>query len=417
MTDVRPLPDDDFPAFVALAARAYPGMRVVTPEARTEMTDRLRTEHHDRPDVTAYGAYRDGELRGGMLIHDYTMRCFEADVPLGGVGMVAVELLHKKEKVARDMIQFYLQHYADRGYPLAALYPFRPDFYKQMGFGYGTTKHQYRVRPDALPRGTSKARLRYLTADDKAAMLACYTRYRAQTHGLLTRIPADYDRRFDLRLTIVGCKGADGTLDGYMICGFKKGSETNFLKNDLLVHELVYLDRAALAEMFTFLHTQADQIDRIVFNTEDAHFHYALSDPRSDGDRILPHVYHESAVVGVGLMYRVLSVPGLFAALADHDFGGQSLTLQITLTDSFLPDNAGSTVVRFEAGRATVTPDARTEVEIALDVSDFSALVLGCVPFERLHMYGLVAISDEAHVATLDRLFRTDVPPICMTAF
>lgn len=33
---------------------------------------------------------------------------------------------------------FYLRHYRERGTPLTALYPFRPDFYRSMGFGFGT---------------------------------------------------------------------------------------------------------------------------------------------------------------------------------------------------------------------------------------------------------------------------------------
>jgi predicted acetyltransferase len=55
------------------------------------------------------------------------------------------------------MMLYFLRHYREQGAPLVALYPFRPDFYRQMGFGYGTKMDQHRVKPSALPRGPSKS--------------------------------------------------------------------------------------------------------------------------------------------------------------------------------------------------------------------------------------------------------------------
>ena len=69
-----------------------------------------------------------------------------------------------------------------------------------------------------------------------------------------------------------------------------------------------------------------------------------------------------------------------------------------------------------KAGRR-LPDDAPAEAAIALDVSEFSSLVLGCVPFERLYMYGLADITSEVHVGTVDLLFRADQRLVCLTAF
>jgi hypothetical protein len=64
-----------------------------------------------------------------------------------------------------------------------------------------------------------------------------------------------------------------------------------------------------------------------------------------------------------------------------------------------------------------VQPGGDYDVEVGLDVADFSALVMGTVRFRSLHDYGLAEISDPGAIDTLDRLFRTERKPICTTPF
>jgi predicted acetyltransferase len=128
-------------------------------------------------------------------------------------------------------------------------------------------------------------------------------------------------------------------------------------------------------------------------------------------------LWHEVNTQGSGIMYRILDVPTVFAVLADHDFGGQTCRLRIALTDTFLPENGGEYVVQFTDGRAVLVDDAEAGATISLDVSDFSSLITGAIGFKRLHQYGLAELSDLAFLETVDRLFSTDQPPLCMTHF
>ena len=142
-------------------------------------------------------------------------------VPVGGIGMVAVDLLHKKEHVARDLVTFFLDHYRTRGMPLGLLYPFRPDFYKQMGFGYGTKMSEYRVRPSDLPAYGSKDHLVNLGPEDSELLLDYYNRYQMRTHGMLRRTTFEIARKLRTRKTIssaigktVGCTDTCSTTSG-----------------------------------------------------------------------------------------------------------------------------------------------------------------------------------------------------------
>jgi predicted acetyltransferase len=183
-----------------------------------------------------------------------------------------------------------------------------------------------------------------------------------------------------------------------------------------MVRELVYDTAADLLELLRFLHLQADQIDRVKFYTQDEFLFYLFHDPRNDTGNLLPQVYHETNTQGVGIMYRVVNVSRLFEVLKDHNFGHVSCKLKIVLADSFFPENAGKYVVHFQNGLSSLADDDAYDVEILLDVSEFSSLVVGAVDFKSLFEYDLVSLSDESYVDTLDRLFAAP-KPICFTEF
>ncbi len=126
MSEIRILSSQDFDAFVDIAINAYPGWKVASPEQKERARQRL-LELQEEPTATFYGLFREEQLLGGMCLHDFTMNFLYTRIAAGGVGHIAVDLLHKKEHVAKEMMAYFLHHYRERGAPLAVLYPFRPD--------------------------------------------------------------------------------------------------------------------------------------------------------------------------------------------------------------------------------------------------------------------------------------------------
>lgn len=418
---VKKIGDEELDDLVNIVANAYPGLKLFSEEARQKYRQRLKEGGEDDPTVNLYGLYRDGKMVGGMRLFDFTMKLLSAKTMVGGVGMVAVDLLHKKEGVAKDLIRFFLDHYRERGAPMALLYPFRPDFYKQMGFGYGTKMSQYRVKPDHLPKTGSKAGVAYLTKADQGAGVECYNRFMERGNGLFEKKPYELKGMFENpEMRVVGYRqpGGNETLAGYMVFHFKSLDPDNFVRNNIMVRELVYHSSEALMGLLKFLQVQADQINEIVFTIQDENLHYLFHDPRNGTNNLLPPISHESNVQGLGIMYRVINTRKLFETLADHNFGGENCRLKLTLEDSFLPENAGSTILHFKNGLPRLSDNADDyEVEIKLDVSDFSSLVMGAVEFKTLYRYGLVSLSDSRYAATLNRLFRAEEKPVCTTPF
>jgi len=353
-----------------------------------------------------------------MRLYDFTMQLLSTKTLVGGVGGVAVDLARKKEKVAYEMLQFFVRHYRKKGACLTALYPFRPDFYKQMGFGYGRKLQQYRIHPSDLPKGPSKANVSLLTSRDRYAFNACYQRVLSQTNGLLENSPYLLDSIFTNEQLLVAGYWAGDDLQGYVIFQFETGRHKSFLSNQMVVRALVYETADALFELLTFLHSQADQIETIVLNTHEEDFHLLLHDPRNTGDLLFPTVYQESNTQGVGIMYRVIDVPRLFEVLRNHNFGGQSCGIKLIINDAFLPENAGEWVLEVVNGRAQLHPSTHAhDVTLQLDVAEFSSLIAGAVEFNSLARYNLAYLSDSAYTGTIHRLFFAEQKPICLTPF
>ena len=412
MTRIAVLPEKDISDFIAIVDNAYPGMEISSKEEKEKFKQDL-FKIQKEPIVHLYGAYRKGAMVGGMVLYDFTMNVFSVKTLVGGVGMVAVDLSHKKEKVCKSMITYFLEYYKKKTF-LTSLYPFRPDFYRKMGFGLGTKMHQYRLHPHQLPTHT-KDHIQFLDKTDKEALLACYTRYMEKTHGMIEKSEFRLDRVFDNpKCKIVGYKKGD-TISGYIIFSFEKGSTESFIVNDIIIKEFVYETKEALLELLTFLHRQNDQIRYIFITTQDDYFYYLFADPRNNSDHLIPSVYHECHLSGVGLMYRVIDTKQLFYALKNHSFGGQNLTMKLRVKDSFFPENEGETIIHFKEGKPVVT-QSKYEVTVEMDVADFSSVVMGAVPFDRLYQYGLAHISDPGYVGKVTETFKAK-KPVCMTAF
>jgi predicted acetyltransferase len=416
MREIRELLTLEQGMSITLTSNAYPGLGLTNRANRARYRDRLSQLETD-PTVHSLGLFEDGQMRGVMRWYDFRMNFFGAETLVGGVGGIAVDLLHKKEKVAAEMVQAFLHHYKDKGSSLVALYPFRPDFYRRMGFGYGAPMYQYRFAPASLPKGPMKSKLSFLKKEDGERMHRCYNRYFRNTHGIMARQLDFWERWLDEPSNQIIGVYRDGHLSGYLFFTFEEGRHENFLSNSIHIYELIYETVEDLSQLLTFLHSQADQSETISFNTQDDSFYYLLQDPRMNPGAILSHVVaHESSIQGLGIMYRVLDVPRLFEVLHGHDFNGVSCRLQINLTDTFFPENAGSTIVEFIDGKARVAPGAIPQVALSLDVAEFSSLVIGAASLRKLLQFGLASLSDDAYIDRLDQLF-SGPKPVCLTQF
>lgn len=367
---------------------------------------------------TLRGLFEGSELIAGMRLIDFSVNYFGQFIPAGGVGAVAVDMLKKKQGAARDLITFFLDYYEQKGSVLAMLYPFRPDFYYRMGFGYGPTIDQYSFEPSALPSGPLPEGVKYLTAEDAGLLEAFCSERAAVQHGYCRRSRWEIEgllRGHGSNRTLVGIV-QEGRLRGYLAYTFKRAHENNFVKNDLMIREWQWDSPATLAGFCAFLNRQADQFSRVIFATQEPGFHFLLSDVRHSSENMIPSVYHECLTSGVGLMYRIISVRKFFETTRFRDFNGQTLNLVLEVADTFRPQNAGAYNIRFENGRAAVSGTLPDGIRVGIDIADLSALLMGSVEFTALYRLGRARV-DVGDVSALSRLFHVADKPQCISAF
>ncbi len=408
----------DLRRLIDISADAYPVLELDAAgrsRAFEQQVERAQSQPESRP----VGAFRDGRLVGGMRVYDFWMNVRDALIFTGGVGAVAVALEHKRQGIARDLIRGFLGSYRERGAALAVLHAFRPEFYRNMGFGYGAKLQQHRVPLSALPARGPRERVRQLETADAAAFLAVHERAVRTTNGLIRREPWRAAARLaDETMRTFGYFDANG-LGGYLSWEVRLGAPGTQNRNELYVHELIYETPTALAALLAFARSQRDQFAALIVNTQDPDLHFLWADPRNGSDRVLyPPGYHETNAQGIGVMYRILDLEALVGALAaGASFGGLDATVRIDLTDAFVAENGRAYALRFAAGRPSlVAATVPADVDVAIDVSDLSSLLMGAVRLRSLVAYGRAVLSAPQWLARLDAAF--DAPsPQCLTRF
>ncbi|MHA2292098.1 MAG: GNAT family N-acetyltransferase [Candidatus Hodarchaeales archaeon] len=408
---IRKLTHDDLDTYIDIWAKAYPGFEL-TKDAKQRWVERaVKVED---PLLNRYGYYQEGKLIGAVTLIDFSMNLFSTRTEIGGVANVCMDLTHKKEHGAKKLMLFSHDHFYERNMCLTALYPFRPDFYIKMGYGMGKKMNQYNFKPCFVPK-TMKEGIFYPQTSDFEQILDCFNRYASQTHGMIFRNEKSIQRL--LNSYNVVCYRKDGKIQGYIAYKFRKLNQENFILNKLIIDEFIYESKEARAALLTFLHTQDDQINRIILNTQDDCFHYLLSDPRN-GSNAFFLTSQETNIQGVGIMYRVINTKQLFKVLENHNFGNQSVILKLSIKDNFLAKNNGDLIVSFEKGKPTVITEKKEfDVEISLNVANFSSMIMGVIPFRKLYNFGLAEISKEEFLKTVNQLFLVESHPITIEQF
>jgi hypothetical protein len=254
-----------------------------------------------------------------------------------------------------------------------------------MGFGYGPKMSQYRVDPAAFPKGPTKEHIRYLGPDDKRAIVACYNRFTDHTHGMMYKTEREMRSLF---------RRQENQMVGVELDGELRGSSS--IRSSTAMTLAPTTSTFRNGSMKRRMPCQSYRLPCIRRPTRSGGSSptpktrtYLLLDPRDGPGKLIPSVYHQSNCEGVGLMVRVIDVPGIFDLLREHSSAGHTCTLKLSIADSFLPENAGSTPLRLEGGRLQRLEASEHDVEVRLAIEDLSSLLASSVSFASLYRYNL----------------------------
>jgi hypothetical protein len=134
---IREITSREMGDFMRIVLNGYPRLDMPLEAEALGFSERILNEAGD-PSLSHIGFFRDDEMHGVMRCHDLQMNFHGKMIPVGGMGLLAVDLLHKKEHVAKKLMEYYHGLYLEKGACVTLLYPFNTLFYRRMGYGYGS---------------------------------------------------------------------------------------------------------------------------------------------------------------------------------------------------------------------------------------------------------------------------------------
>ena len=422
---VRELKSGEYGEFVDIVSLAYPGMKLSAKKDKENLEKRLKLSvKESEGDVSAVGIFEGEELLGGALYYKFKMNNRKEIVPMAGIGLVAVSLLKKKEHVAKDLLQHFLEYFKGKNYEIASLYAFSPEFYKKMGFCFGTRFFCFKGKPSSFTNYKVKSHLRYAVLKDADKLHKCYDLFARKNHGMFLRKKKNFEKSLKEGAVKYLVYEDGGRIKGYMAFGLKNTWKENFLREQMDVHIMIADEADVIREFSTFLHTQKDQIDRIEVDAYDPDFIHLLSDPRDGSENLRPLVAHQVATDNTAMMYRILDAKKFIERIVKSRGKSDCPPFKLKITDNFISDN--SREINVFPDKAIISDKGNANIIIKVDIMNLSAFLTGVMKLQKLHSYGLIEVSIADHKKnSVDSLFLKKIDnylghneyPICLTPF
>ncbi|MEK3954446.1 GNAT family N-acetyltransferase [Psychrobacillus sp. FSL K6-1464] len=416
---IRLLQSKDLKKAADIASLAYPGMLIQTDEKKKELIERLETEQREANGIQFFGCFDEqDDLLGIFRVNDFECNINGKFQRIFGIGMVAVHLLHKKEKVAYQLLSYFHNYARQEKVALVSLYPFNPSFYRKMGYGYGPLRYEFKFKPGEMLADGNKGRVKFLTASDEEAIVTLYNEYAQNNHGMLKRTWKEREYIKARKTYYVGVE-EENRLVGALGFTLEPVKDSHFLHQHMIIHEWIWSNPNAYKQLASWVSSQQDQVDRVIFRTNDQSFVYSLSNPSNDSNHVIPSVYHEVATTGSGIMYRITSIESFVNGTNFHGLGEPQDKTKVILAieDTFIPEQHGLYELSYSSGQWGIQKaEDHIDANITIGIHDLSSWWMGCVTIESLYDIGEAKLH-QIDPKKLDEWFKPKKGPICFTAF
>jgi predicted acetyltransferase len=407
--EIRPVTEDEFPAFVAAEHVAF------SEELKPERLEAIRAiAEIDR----TLAAFDRGRIVGTAGAGSWELTVpGPAIVPAATITAVAVLPTHRRRGVLTALMARQLDDVLDRGEAVAVLTASESIIYGRFGYGLATWAMAFAI--DRLHAGLARpvgvdGRVVMLDKDEAAKRIPdLYEELRHRHLGALSRPPgwwADYfrdpeDDRYGASSRFYALHESDtGEADGFVAYRVKKSwMDDGVPAGETQVYELYGAGPAVRTALWQFC-LGVDLTATLSCSNApiDEPLRWMLSDPR------------RLRVTGVAdwLWARLVDIP---AALGARRYTSP-VRLVLDVEDSFKPHNTG----RYEL---VAGPDGAecqrtdSEPDLALSVADLGALYLGGVGCTALARAGRIEERRPGALAAGDALFTTADAPWCSTEF
>ncbi len=409
MHEIRPVTEDEFPAFVAAEHVAF------SEELKPDRLEAIRgVAELDR----TLAAFHEGRIVGTAGAGSWELTVpGPATIPAATITAVAVLPTHRRQGVLTALMARQLDDVADRGEAVAVLTASESIIYGRFGYGLATWAMGFAI--DRLHANLARpvevgGRTVMLDRDEAPKRIPdLYDDLRRHRPGALSRPPgwwADYfrdpedDRDGASRQFYALHESDTGEADGFVAYRVKKNwTDSGVAAGDAQVYELYGSSPTVRAALWQFCLGVDLTATLSCWNAPiDEPLRWMLSDPRR----------FRVTAVSDWLWARLVDIP---AALGARRYPS-SARLVLDVTDSFKLHNTG----RYELVAGPDGAECRrtgAEADLAMSVADLGALYLGGVGCTTLARAGRIEERRPGALAAGDALFATADAPWCSTEF
>lgn len=395
----------DLQSLARLWVQAFPGERTVA--------DRVTQLEAGIPYgglETAWILEDRGRLAGAFKAYEMRQYLAGALVPMLGLAAVATAPTARRRGVGRELCLQALRIGRERGDLVSVLYPFRPSFYRALGWGVAGELESHRFSPAALPAYEESARVRAAEHDDLGEVMECYARVAARSNGLIERNGGIWAYHFDRNGVFPFLFEGNG-VSGYLLARFGAGSAPG--AGMLTVLELVAEDDDAYRGLLGWLSLQRDQVREVRYDARpDEHLEFRLTDPRPPGFQPARALWHPVARRIRGPMLRIIDLRRLLEARTSWGIGeGETFTCLLEVEDAELPENGGAWALTLDGGRMRVRKRSgrrAAEAVLATDMATFAEIFTGSIAPSAAVWLGRAR--GEGALGRLDRIFAAASP-------
>jgi predicted acetyltransferase len=335
-------------------------------------------------------------------------------LPAAAVSWIAVLPTHRRRGILTAIKQCQLDDAANRGEAVAMLYASEGGIYRRFGYGIASSSMSITVdtRHSAFLRPVPDGRVRIIDEDAAREVFPqIFDRARRIQPGAVQRVDAWWPDQFfwpepDEQGTRFYCvyESPEGRLDGYAAYRAQMRWD-NGARGTVHVRDLVSVTPAARTVLWRYL-LDVDLTETMSAWVVplDEPLRWLLAEPRR----------MRVGRVGESLWLRVLDTP---AALMARTYAAPGRVV-FEVADGFRPD--GGAAGRFELDGGPDGAQARPtseEPDLALEVADLGALLLGGVRASALARAGLVHERTPGALARADAMFAVEPQPFSMTDF
>ena len=395
--DIRPIVQDEFPAYLRATARAFGG------HARDEDIGRYATAFIPGRWV---GAYQGSELVGGVSSVPCSIGVEGGAMPAAAVEDVTVQPTHTRRGIMTQMMDYQLRDLHERGEPIAALWASESIIYGRFGYGVGSFHEQWKIsRPHTafLRPAASPGAVEFVSPTDAAALFPGVFRRAIQGR------PASIDRPQISWEAVLADQERDregasaffhvvyrngGVAEGYAAYRTRKGV--------LGVWETMSVTDAAHAALWQYLFG-VDLINLIEAYKRpvDDPLPWMLTDPRRLERR-----------PSEALWVRLLDAARALEGRRYMSLG----RLVLEVEDRSCPWNHGRYELDGGPEGATVKR-SREAADLVISVADLASCYMGSVRPSALAQAGRVEERTPGSAARADAMFATRLAPWCPYAF